>query len=109
MQNQKNYRPVFIVSKVFEKAANMLLIDHLINHQFLDKFQSAYRCRHSTETALLMVLNDLRNAADSGNISSLILLDFMAAIDVIDHDKHLQTLKKYTAAELSGNPALCIN
>ena len=47
--------------------------------------QSAYRPGHSTETALLKVVNDLFLSLNKGNISVLALLDFSSAFDTIDH------------------------
>ena len=46
---------------------------------------SAFRPDHSTETALLEVVNDLLPSLNKGNISVLALLDFSSAFDTIDH------------------------
>ena len=48
-------------------------------------FQSAYHPKHSTETALLHVLNDLLIASGAGCISILTLLDQSVAFNTIDH------------------------
>ena len=40
---------------------------------------------HSTETALLKVVNDLFLSLNKGNISVLALHDFSSALDTIDH------------------------
>ena len=48
-------------------------------------FQSACRPGHSTETALLTVVDDLFLSLNKGNISVLALLDFSSAFDTIDH------------------------
>ena len=47
--------------------------------------QSSYRPGHSTETALLKVVNDLFLSLNKGNMSVLALLDFSSAFDTIDH------------------------
>ena len=47
--------------------------------------QSAYRSHHSTDTALLHVINNLLLASDDGNGYLLTLLDFSGAFDTIDH------------------------
>ena len=48
-------------------------------------FQSACHPGHSTETALLKVVNYLFLSLNKGNISVLALLDFSSAFDTIDH------------------------
>ena len=54
-------------------------------HNLYNTCQSAYRPGHSTETALLKVVNDLFLSLNKGNISVLALLDFSSAFDTIDH------------------------
>ena len=51
-----------------------------------DLFQSAYKDKHSTETALFMVTNGIEHALDDNNAVFLVMLDLSAAFDTIDHD-----------------------
>ena len=48
--------------------------------------QSAYRPGHSTETALLKMMNDILHALDNGDVTVVILLDLSPAFDTIDHN-----------------------
>ena len=47
------------LSKVLERIVLKQFFQHLQSHSLLETFQSAYRKCHSTETALLRVVNDL--------------------------------------------------
>ena len=68
------------------------LLDHLNTNELWPRFQSAYRASHSTETCLLLVLNDLLTASDDGQVSLLTLSGLSAAFDTIDHHIHLHPL-----------------
>ena len=85
----KHYRPVSnlpSLSKVLERIVLTQFLQHLQSHGLLEPFQSAYRKCHSTETALLRVVNDLLQASDSRCVSILSLLDLSAAFDTTDHN-----------------------
>ena len=55
--------------------------------------QSAYRKFHSTETALVKILNDLLLAINKKQCSFLVLLDQSAAFDTVNQDLMLHRLK----------------
>ena len=55
--------------------------------------QSAYKKCHSTETALIRVVNDIQRAIDDQCKSILVLLDLSAAFDTIDHEILLERLQ----------------
>lgn len=70
------------------------LNDHMEDHNLGEPLQSAYRSHHSTETAMVKVMNDLLLAADTKNqCVLLVLLDISAAFDTIDHAVLLQRLR----------------
>ena len=65
-----NYRPVSnlpYLSKILERAVADQMQANLDTDGLHVKFQSAYRRGHSTETALLRILNDLLVMIDGGN------------------------------------------
>ena len=91
----KNYRPVSnlpFLSKIFEKIVLARLSRHLVGNGLLEPLQSGYRSNHSTETALLKLVNDLLCSADEGKVSVLALLDLSSAFDTIDHEVLLKRL-----------------
>lgn len=48
-------------------------------------FQSGYRTYHSTEKALLKVVNYIKSNLDSNKPSDLVLLELSDAFDTVDH------------------------
>ena len=51
----------------------------------IDPLQSAYRDKHSTETASIKVQNDILTTLDAGPSAILLMLDPSAASDTIYH------------------------
>ena len=77
-----NLRPVSnlqYVSKLMECAVFDQTHEHLTSHGLYPPFQSAYHERHSTETTLLKVQNDILMDLEPQRITLLILLDLSAA------------------------------
>ena len=72
------------LSKLIEKVIASRIISHNEDNAIIEKFQSAYKCGHSTETALLRVYSDIVSTIGKGNGSTLVLLDLSAAFDTID-------------------------
>ncbi len=67
----------------------------------LDSNQSGFRSGHSTETALLSVVEALRFARAASKSSLLILLDLSAAFDTVKNQILLLTLLR---KGISGTP-----
>lgn len=100
-----NYRPISklpFLSKVLEKIILTQLLQHLQQNDILDTFQSGFRAKHSTESALLKVYNDLLLFADAGECSMLMLLDLSAAFDTVDHQILLHRLNHLVGIEGSA-------
>ena len=99
----KNFRPVSnltFISKLIERVVEKQLNNHIEKNSLDEHLQSAYKSKHSTETVLLKVINDLLLECDNGKVVFLTMLDLSAAFDTVDHKILVQRLS--TMFGLSG-------
>ena len=57
----------------------------MVSNAFFPTLQSSYRQYHSTETALIKVMDDILLKMNFQHVTMLILLDVSAAFDTVDH------------------------
>ena len=92
-----NYRPVSnlqYISKLTEKAVYEQVHLHTESNTDINPLlQSAYRKQHSTETALLKVMNDILLKMNSQHVTLLVMLDLSAAFDTVNHKILLERLQ----------------
>ena len=94
----KNYHLVSnlsFLSKIIEKVISTQLVTYIVDNGLTDDFQSAYKCGHSTGTALLRVYNDIVVTIGKGNGNFLVLLDLSSAFDTIGHSNLFTVLGKH--------------
>ena len=91
------------VSKLLERIVAKQLHDHLSQHQLYEKHQSAYQERHSTETALTRVQNDILRVMDDSKATVLVLLDLYAAFDTVDHNFFLKMIHLHGSSSASSS------
>ena len=92
----KNYHPVSglsFIPKLVERVVAKQLLEHIHVHNLDNPYQSAYKTGHLTETALLSIKNEVHLFLSRGEPTTLILLDFSAAFDTIDHSTLLHCLQ----------------
>ena len=96
-ETYKNYRPVSslpFMSKLLEKVLHIQLNDYLEINNMYPSFQSAYRAKHSCETTLLKMTDDIQKAVSEKKITCLITLDLSSAFDTIDKNILLNKLNQ---------------
>lgn len=84
-----DFRPISILpalSKTLERIMKNQLTLFLDTKNSISRFQSGFRPKHSTNTALLKVVDDLSAAMENGNVTIAAFLDFKKAFDLVDHD-----------------------
>ncbi len=97
--NYRTVSPLPFIAKSLERAVFNQVSAFLTQNNLLDSNQSGFRSGHSTETALLSVVEALRLARADYKSSILILLDLSAAFDTVNHQILPSTL---LAKDISG-------
>ena len=54
-------------------------------NKLLDARQTGFKKGHSTQIALLNVIDDIKRGIDKRKVTILVLLDFSKAFDLVDH------------------------
>ena len=91
-----NYRPISnlnTISKIIERLCLARLTPHIAATGHFNPLQSAYRKHHSTETALLKILDDLYRIIEDQRSAVLVGLDLSASFDTIEHDILIERLR----------------
>ena len=84
-----NYRPVSnltFFSKILEKVVLEEFTEHNNANALMPTYQSAYRQRHSCETALIRLVNDILICFEKGHGVCISCVDLSAAFDTVNHD-----------------------
>ena len=84
---------VCLFSQRFLRKLSWFSWKNMSCNNLFEIFQSAYRQNHSTETAVLSVLDGLLGSADERLASLVALLDLSAAFDPLDHPILLKRLE----------------
>ena len=94
-----NYLPISLYISIFNKILVRLIYNRLIKYFeqssiFFDP-QFGFRSNHSTVHALILMVDKIQKAIDSGNYSRGIFIDLCKAFDTVDHLILLDKLEYY--------------
>ena len=93
-----NYRPISLLSifnRIFEKTMYHRLMAYLEVNGILCDSQYGFREKHSTEYALIDIVNQIQSHFHEGMLSCGVCIDLKKAFDTIDHYILLQKLYHY--------------
>ena len=88
MIDPKNYRPnsfLLLVSKIIEKSIHCQIKDYLNKKRLIYMYQSGFRMNHSTDLFLAQLIDFAATGMDKQMHTSMILVDFQKAFDILDH------------------------
>ena len=91
----ENYRPISIlpvVSKVFEREVFNKVYRYLCENSLLSRFQSGFRPKHSTLSALMQICDDWLQNMDNGNLNCVVFLDVQ---NPVNHEILLNNMYEY--------------
>ena len=92
-----NYRPISVLtfSKIFEKTMYNHLISFIDKEDILYTSQFGFRKSHSTNHAIISLVEKVKQALDSGKVLVGVFLDLKKALDTVDHKILIDKLFKY--------------
>ncbi len=85
------------------------VLEHIVHSQYEafgdawspGRHQHGFRAKHSTETQLILTVNDLTKALEDSESIRIGTLDFEKAFDNVPHERLLQKLHFYASGEIS--------
>ena len=83
-----NYRPISLLSsinKIFEKILYSRLTKYIDKFQILYKYQYGFRKNHSTDHALIELIDQIRFSIDDNQMTCGIFVDLSKAFDTVNH------------------------
>ena len=102
-EDLENYRPISILPcfpKILERIMYNRLYNHLIKNNILYSKQFGFQRRHSTEYAIIQLIDQINNSFENNEFTIGVFIDPSKAFDTVDHRI---LLKKLTHYGVNGN------
>jgi hypothetical protein len=97
-QELNNYRPVTVLptcSKIFEKCVHKQVSEFLEEKNLLSTTQFGFRKKRNTEIAATLLLDEIRENMNNGNMTGAIFIDLSKAFDTLSHAQITVNLSNY--------------
>ena len=87
--------PIFFTCKILEHIIHSHIMGHFEENDILVDSQHGFRAKRSTETQLIITIDDITNIIDKGKSVHMAILDFSKAFDKVPHSRLLVKLEHY--------------
>ena len=94
MNDTRSIALLCFLSEILERLIHEQISDYVETRKLLNLYQAGYRKRHSTQTLLLKLIDDVRVDTEKKHVTLLLLLDFCKAFDSVYLVKLLEKLRK---------------
>ena len=85
----ENYRPISLLSnlsKLFDRAVHTRVYNFFEEFDLLYKHQFGFRRKHSTNRAILSIIDDVRKSLDKNSFVCGVFIDLEKAFDTVNHN-----------------------
>ena len=93
-----NYRPISVLP-CFSKLLDCIMCNHLFKYlsenSILYEKRFGFQTSHSTEHAILVLVNQLYQSFDANKFTLRIFIDLSKVFDTVDQKNHTKKLKLY--------------